>query len=242
VFAGAGARPRGEPSAHLPPTSFVLFLQNHDQIGNRAFGERLTTLADPDALRAASALLLLTPHIPMLFMGEEFGATQPFLYFTSHLTPQLADAVREGRRQEFARFPAFSDPARRERIPDPNAEQTFLDSIPKPDDATAVPWREWTKALLAIRREHVMPRLQGARALGAEVLGRAAVKARWHMGDGKVLMIAVNLHDAPVAVAFDRLADGQGGTILFETDGVEEAVVRGELPAHACIAVLEPST
>ncbi|MFJ1394607.1 hypothetical protein ACIKQ7_19600, partial [Acinetobacter baumannii] len=82
--------PRGEPSAHLPPTSFVLFLQNHDQIGNRAMGERLTQLAHPDALRAAHALLLLSPQIPMLFMGEEWGARCPFLYFTSHRVCQRA--------------------------------------------------------------------------------------------------------------------------------------------------------
>lgn len=240
-MAYAGGKPRGEPSGHLPPTAFVSFLQNHDQIGNRAFGDRLVTLAAPEALRAASALLFLSPHIPMLFMGEEFGATQPFLFFTSHLTPALADAVREGRRQEFARFSAFSDPAKRERIPDPNAEQTFLDSIPKPDDSTAVPWLEWTKAMIALRMEYVVPRLHGARALGSELLGRAAVKARWRMSDGQVLMIAINLDDEPVAIAFERLADGTGGKILFETRGVEDAAPRGELPACSLIAVLEPA-
>ncbi|RRW38150.1 malto-oligosyltrehalose trehalohydrolase, partial [Stutzerimonas stutzeri] len=90
---------RGEPSGHLPPTSFVLFLQNHDQTGNRAFGERLVSLADADALRAATAVLLLSPMVPLLFMGEEWGARQPFLFFTSH-HGELADAVREGRRNE----------------------------------------------------------------------------------------------------------------------------------------------
>ena len=85
---------RGEPSAHLPPTAFVLFLQNHDQTGNRAFGERLVSLADAEALRAATAVLLLSPMVPLLFMGEEWGARQPFLFFTSH-HGELADAVRE---------------------------------------------------------------------------------------------------------------------------------------------------
>src|SRR5690606_40151082 len=84
----ADGAPRGEPSAHLPPTAFVSFLQNHDQIGNRAFGERLIALSDPQALRAAYALLLLSPQIPMLFMGEEIGARQPFLYFTSYPQPE----------------------------------------------------------------------------------------------------------------------------------------------------------
>jgi maltooligosyltrehalose trehalohydrolase len=235
-----GGEKRGEPSGHLPPTAFVNFLQNHDQIGNRAFGERLTALADLHALRAASALLLLSPNIPMLFMGEEFGATQPFLFFTSHLTPELADAVREGRRQEFAKFSAFTDPARREKIPDPNAEQTFRDSIPVADAELAGAWRDWTSALLTIRREQIVPRLQGAKALGAEVLGPASVKARWKMGDGRVLMVAVNLNDAAVKIDYERLADGKGGTILFETDGVEDAAPAGELPAYSFLAVLEP--
>ncbi|MGI9027189.1 MAG: malto-oligosyltrehalose trehalohydrolase, partial [Burkholderiaceae bacterium] len=117
--------PRGEPSKDLPPTAFVLFLQNHDQIGNRAFGQRLTTLADPAALWAASALVLLSPQIPLLFMGEEWGATEPFLYFTSYPDEELAAAVRDGRRNEFANARGFSDPASRYRIPDPNAPATF---------------------------------------------------------------------------------------------------------------------
>lgn len=234
--------PRGEPSGHLPPTSFVLFLQNHDQIGNRAFGDRLSTLAQPQALRVASALLYLSPHIPLVFMGEEFGATQPFQYFTSYTQPELAAAVREGRRQEFARFSAFSDPAKRAQIPDPNAEQTFIDSIPKPADGASMLWHDWVQALLAIRREQIMPRLKGAKSLGAEALGPTAVKARWRMNDGKVLMIAINLGDAPVEIAMNKLADGCGGTILFETDNVPDAVPDGQLPAYAFIAVLEPTT
>src|SRR6185369_3703548 len=91
--------PRGLPSGHLPPTAFVLFLQNHDQIGNRAFGERLTVLAEPAALEAAIALVLLSPQIPMLFMGEETASRTPFLFFADH-AGRLADAVREGRRAE----------------------------------------------------------------------------------------------------------------------------------------------
>jgi maltooligosyltrehalose trehalohydrolase len=236
-----GGHRRGEPSAHLPPTSFVFFLQNHDQVGNRAFGERLTTLAHPHALRAAAALQLLSPQIPLLFMGEEFGATQPFLYFTSHLNQELADAVRNGRRQEFARFAAFSDPARREQIPDPNAEQTFHQSIPRPDPETAQAWAGWIKALLLVRHTHIVPRLGGAAAIGTDVLGPMAVKARWRMADGRVLMLAVNLAAAPVPISYDKLANGQGGTLLFATDGAEDAVHNGELPARAFLAVLEPS-
>lgn len=125
VFQGHITRhgePRGESSEHLPSTAFVLFLQNHDQIGNRAFGERLHHLADPRAVQAATVLLLLSPMIPLMFMGDEFAAEQPFLFFTSH-HGELAKLVREGRRNEFAAFSAFTDPHKREQIPDPNAEK-----------------------------------------------------------------------------------------------------------------------
>jgi maltooligosyltrehalose trehalohydrolase len=236
----ADGKPRGETSSHLPPTAFVFFLQNHDQVGNRAFGERLTVLAQEPALFAANAMLLLTPHIPMLFMGEEIGATQPFLYFTDHQTQELADAVREGRRQEFAKFTAFSDPAKRARIPDPNAQQTFLDSMPKAVDNRAEYWRDWVKTLLAIRHSQIVPRLAGTRAIGAEAIGSAAVAARWRMGDGKVLTLAINLANADVALAQDAFPEAKGSIVLFETEGASRGLARGELPAHAFIALLEP--
>ncbi|MBN8906026.1 MAG: AAA family ATPase, partial [Rhodospirillales bacterium] len=98
---------RGTPSAHLPPTAHVLFVQNHDQTGNRAFGERLTVLCEPAALEAAIALQLLCPQIPLIFMGEEDASRTPFLFFTDH-GPELAEAVRKGRREEFASFAAFA--------------------------------------------------------------------------------------------------------------------------------------
>jgi maltooligosyltrehalose trehalohydrolase len=198
-------KPRGEPSGHLPPSAFVLFLQNHDQIGNRAFGERLIDLADADALRAATCLLLLSPMIPLLFMGEEIAVRQPFLYFTSH-TDALADAVRIGRRAEFASFPDFADASSRERIPAPNAEATFAASRPDfgcADQPGHAEWRALYRQLLELRQREIVPRLPGARALGAEVLAEAAVCARWRLGDGQVLRIELNLaeHAVPLAAA-----------------------------------------
>ena len=184
-------KPRGEPSAHLPPTAFISFLQNHDQIGNRAFGERLTLLSDLEALKAATALLLLCPQIPLIFMGEEAGARSPFGFFTD-FHDQLADAVREGRRKEFAKFPAFADPEERERIPDPNAPETFERSRPAPGPDAAA-WRAFYKDLLALRRAEIAPRLRGAFALQARAVGAKAVVAAWRMGDGTRLSIAVNL-------------------------------------------------
>ncbi|MGI4847400.1 MAG: malto-oligosyltrehalose trehalohydrolase, partial [Janthinobacterium lividum] len=182
---------RGHNSKHLPPTAFVLFLQNHDQIGNRAFGERLTQLTPPLALRAASALLLLSPMIPMLFMGEESGATEPFMYFTSYPQEELAVAVRDGRRQAFAEVPAFATEAQQAMIADPNLEEPFDISIP--DFETTNVWQTWTSRLLKLRHEHIIPRLHGAMSIGAKPIGPKAVAARWRMGDGAILTLMINL-------------------------------------------------
>ncbi|PYX83975.1 MAG: malto-oligosyltrehalose trehalohydrolase, partial [Acidobacteria bacterium] len=119
-----GGQKRGEPSRDLPLSAFVSFLQNHDQIGNRAFGQRLGSITDPRALRAAITVLLLAPSPPLLFMGEEFHAHTPFLFFCD-FGGELAQAVTDGRRNEFARFARFSDPATRAQIPDPIAQETF---------------------------------------------------------------------------------------------------------------------
>ena len=203
---------RGEPSGHLPPSAFVLFLQNHDQIGNRALGERLHQLASPQALQAATVLLLLSPMIPLLFMGDEVAARQPFLFFTSH-HGELAELVREGRRNEFKAFSAFADPEKRERIPDPNAADTFEVSRPDLEAQHAEQHASETlyRQLLKIRREAIVPRLPGAQALGTEVLGHGAVSARWRMGDGSVLRIDLNLSDQPVKHTAQEEAE-----ILFE--------------------------
>jgi len=203
VYQGEATRhghKRGEPSAHLSPTSFVLFLQNHDQIGNRALGERLVQLCPPEALRAATALLLLSPMIPLMFMGDEWGASEPFLFFTD-FHDELADAVREGRRGEFADFAAFADPAKRERIPDPNALQTFQASRPAFDALLLETdkgqdhrnWLTLYRELLQIRREQIVPRLAGVKALGTQVLADKAVSASWRLGDGTTLRIDLNL-------------------------------------------------
>lgn len=185
VFQGQANRhgtPRGEPSAHLPPSAFVLFLQNHDQVGNRALGERLTRLCPPQALRAATRLLLLAPMIPLLFMGDDDGSCRPFLFFTD-FHDQLADAVREGRRGEFAHFAAFADPEQRQRIPDPNAEQTFEASRPQAGEVIAG-WHGLYQHLLELRRRHVIPHLPGSRAgcrsTRRQGPDRTLVPGQWH--------------------------------------------------------------
>jgi len=170
---------RGEPSAHLPATAFILFLQNHDQIGNRALGQRLTSLIAADALRAAIALQLLCPQIPLCFMGEEVGSTNPFLFFTDHHA-ELAEAVRCGRRREFAKFPTYADETSRATIPDPNHPSTFERSIPQPAAVDPQRWAELYRTLLTLRRRALFPLLPTIVSGGASALGPAAISASWH--------------------------------------------------------------
>lgn len=229
---------RGEPSAQLPPTAFVNFVQNHDQIGNRAFGERLAVLAKPEACRAAQAVLLLAPHIPMLFMGEEYGETRPFLFFCD-FHDELAAAVRRGRRDEFARFPAFSDPAARERIPDPNLESTYeasrLDRSAENAETLA-----HTKALLAIRHRAIVPRLAGMTGGTATVLlaEGTSLAMQWRLADGSVLHVRANLGDEP-ASGLPPMPDGEP---LYETGpGIAADGAAGRLPPWSVVWALEPN-
>lgn len=232
--------PRGEPSASLPSTAFVNFLQNHDQIGNRAFGERLTVLAHPMALHAAQALILLAPQVPLLFMGEEFCAVQPFLYFTSHRNEALAKAVREGRRREFARFPQFADAALLERIPDPNSFASFVSSIPEPGPApgSAACLRRVAE-LLHLRRHHIAPHLHRVQPLGARAIGAKAVQARWRLANGSVLNIIVNLDQHALRASLDQLVWPAHADVLFDSGGARAALAAGQFPAHAILAVRE---
>ncbi|MFD2640865.1 malto-oligosyltrehalose trehalohydrolase [Pseudomonas japonica] len=223
---------RGEPSAHLPPSAFVLFLQNHDQTGNRAFGERLPRLCSPQALRAATTLVLLAPMIPLLFMADEWACEQPFLFFTDH-HDALADAVREGRRAEFRGFAAFADARQRERIPDPNALHSFLDSRPG-RNAHSARHEAFYRQLLQLRREHIVPRLDGSRALGAEVIGDKAVSARWRLGDDSELRIDLNLGAAAV---HSPLPDSHR-TLFYCTEAVQQP---GTLHPYSALVSLSPT-
>jgi maltooligosyltrehalose trehalohydrolase len=226
--------PRGTPSADLPPTAFVLFLQNHDQIGNRAFGERLTALADPAALEAAIALQLLCPQIPLVFMGEEQASRAPFLFFTDH-NEELAKAVREGRRREFAGFPQFSDPKSLARIPDPNAIATFERSKPVADPARGRDRERLYQRLLELRRTQIVPRLPGTHAVDAKAVGDAAVIARWRMGDGSLLVVASNLGAATVDIP------QQPGQLMFASSETARQGAQAErLEPYSTIAVLAP--
>ncbi|TCH98424.1 malto-oligosyltrehalose trehalohydrolase [Roseococcus sp. SYP-B2431] len=193
---------RGEPSVGLPPTAFVAFIQNHDQVGNRAFGDRLTNFAPPEAVRAVAAVYLLLPQIPMIFMGEEWAAAQPFPFFCD-FGPELADAVRNGRREEFARFPEFQDPEMRERIPDPMAEATFTSAKLVWEDrefGAHADWLGWYRRAIAARRAEIVPRLSRIRAGGTHrAVADGAVVVRWAVAGGETLVLAANLSGQTVA-------------------------------------------
>jgi malto-oligosyltrehalose trehalohydrolase len=221
----------GEPSAGLPPTAFIDFLQNHDQAGNRAFGERLASLARPAAIDALTAILLLGPHIPLLFMGEEWGETRPFCFFTD-FHGELGWLVRDGRRNEFRRWRSFRDPENRERIPDPNALSTF--------EASKIDWSAAAQAphcdrlervgrLLEIRRRQIVPRLAGIKGNAGQILvaDDCGFAVRWRLGDGHELMMAANLHDALWTVpALSPELSAAPGRLVYESGPGADAGLR----------------
>jgi maltooligosyltrehalose trehalohydrolase len=217
-----GGVPHGEPSAHLPPSAFVSFLQNHDQIGNRALGERLSDLAHPDRLAAVYACLLLSPHVPMLFMGEEYAASTPFLYFCD-FGPDLAKAVSEGRRNEFARFLAFADPEARARIPDPNDEATYRRSQLRWDEREQglhAARLALVRELLTLRRERLLPHIDPALAndKGRYRFDGGLLHVDWPLANGAQWRLVANLTDTELAgvaapegrVVYSRLIDDAG--------------------------------
>lgn len=189
-----GSVPRGEPTAALPPSAFVNFLQNHDQIGNRAYGERLDALAAPEAIAAALAVTLLAPSPPLLFMGEEWGASQPFPFFCD-FKGDLAEAVRKGRRAEFEA--AFANVKDVEAIPDPLAESTFRSAALDWDATKKKPHTSrlaLVRSLLTARREHIVPLVGSVRAGQAEAHVRDDVlRGFWQLDDGRALMLLANL-------------------------------------------------
>ena len=234
-----GGKPRGEPSYMLHPASFVFFLQNHDQVGNRAHGERLTRLCrdTPDALVAAVTLQLLCPAIPLIFMGEERGAETPFLYFTSFDDPDFAAKVREGRRAEFEDFHRETGL----EIPDPNSEDSWLRSHLGPEDsAVAQRWRALYTQLLKLRREHIIPGLPNATCLSVDVLAEACLVARWELDHGKLLSIYCNLSGQDVDIVGGLTADE---TIFHESKaGGSQALHAGILEKWCTIASLAPQS
>ena len=232
-------RTRGESSGHLPPTAFVNFLQNHDQVGNRAFGDRIDAVTpSEDALRAANAVLLLAPSPPMLFMGEEWQAPQPFPYFCD-FEPELAEKVREGRKREFARFENFGNPGGVTALPDPTSLETF--------NSARLDWSvleegrhadilDQVQRLLAIRKLDIaplIPKIRSGTCIKLESNGAFAVD--WRLDDGAALHLLANMTSRAVPV-LGRVA----GRMIYSTHpNIRAAMTRNELAPWSVTWLLE---
>jgi maltooligosyltrehalose trehalohydrolase len=235
---------RGEPSADLPPIAFVNFVQNHDQVGNRALGERLDSLAPPQPLEALTAILLLSPSIPLLFMGEEWGETRPFYFFTD-FHGELAKKVCDGRRNEFRRWLSFRNEKSRQSIPDPNAESTFQASKidwRKSREPAAVQRLDRVGRLLDIRRRDIAPRLMGLRGNAGNVFLATdrGFAVRWRLGDGSALTICANLSDAAwdVPAELAQQADECGGVLYESAPGCDIRLRSGSFDPWGVIVKL----
>lgn len=198
-------RRHGHSSELIRPSQFVVYSQNHDQVGNRADGERLSTRLSLEALKAAAALVLLSPNVPLLFMGEEYGERAPFLYFIDHSDPGLVEAVRKGRQEEFAHFGW-----REEDIPDPSAWSSFERSRVHPGpqkDARSVSLLRWYRALIGLRKR--FPVLGTGKngphhdALWSEADGQVVTLHRW-VTQGPEALLLIGLNDAPRPLTLRR--------------------------------------
>jgi maltooligosyltrehalose trehalohydrolase len=179
-------RLHGAPPWGIEPEQFVVAAQTHDQVGNRMLGERLSQLTSYSGLKLAAALVLLSSHVPLLFMGEEYGETRPFLYFVSHSDPQLVEAVRRGRKQEFAGFGWNEEP------PDPQAEHSFARCILDPAAGNPA-ITDLYRALIGLRsklplREIVNVELDAEDRLLVVVLGQGSRRT----------ILAFNLGETPI--------------------------------------------
>lgn len=218
---------RGVDSKNQPPVAFVDFIQNHDQVGNRAQGERLIALAGAARTRVLLATLLLSPHIPLLFMGEEYGETNPFLFFTD-FHGDLAKAVREGRAKEFDGHAGHEG----ESVPDPNEESTFTRSKldwHKPDEEEGEAWLALTRKLLALRQRYLVPLLATAGGQSGHVLATAPgfLAVSWRFPKG-TLSLALNIGEKP-----QTLPEMPGETLFAWPQAAEK------LPQHAILVRLD---
>ena len=217
-------RSHGADPIGLPPWHFVVCIQNHDQVGNRGLGDRLSHLVDFYARKTAAAAMILSPYIPMLFMGEEYDETAPFQYFTSHGDGQLAEAVRKGRREEFKSF-TWS-----EEVPDPQSEETFERSklqwgLRKSERGSQM--LKWYSRLLSLRKYHP--------ALGPEIPCRAQAEGRLIKVERKSEHIEVMLllNFSPEATGFHLPGTGTNWNMLLNSHDRE--IVESNYPlGDAC--------
>jgi maltooligosyltrehalose trehalohydrolase len=203
---------RGEPSGTLSPMAFINFLQNHDQIGNRPLGDRLESVTRTEAIEAALAVMLLAPAIPMLFMGEEWGAKTPFPFFCD-FKGGLADAVRRGRRSEYQwAYAEYGD-----EVPDALDLSAFQSAVLDWDQRRqAAPQKrlKLVRELLTIRRKEIVPRLAGAAFGEAHAATDGLLTADWRMGDRVRLALVANLSDRDISHA----PANSKGTLLWGSE------------------------
>jgi maltooligosyltrehalose trehalohydrolase len=187
-------KPRGSLVTTQPASTFVIFTQNHDQVANSLRGERVTALTSPACYRALTALMLLAPETPMLFMGQEFGASSPFLYFADHSEMGLARSVYEGRKEFLAQFPSYGSAEAQAAVPDPYAPATFERSkLDLSERIAHVSLYLFHQDLLRIRREDFLIARQDRERLDGAVLGPGALVLRFFADAGDDRLLVVNL-------------------------------------------------
>jgi malto-oligosyltrehalose trehalohydrolase len=208
---------RGKPSKDLPPSAFISFIQNHDQIGNRAHGERMITYRPLEPLKAVAAIYLLSPQIPMLFMGEEWGAREPFPYFCD-FGEELNEKVRQGRREELSRLPGFDD----EDLLDPTAASTFAMSKLNWSALSSSEAKEmlaFYRSLLAVRHQRIVPLLKGAAAnIGSFRSEGRVTEVDWLLTENQSLHLTANLSEQP-AQFISATTDEELFSLGSSTDG-----------------------
>jgi maltooligosyltrehalose trehalohydrolase len=230
---------RGKRAEALPAAAFVYCIQNHDQIGNRAIGDRLAARVSLEAYCAASALLLFLPMTPLLFMGQEWAASSPFQFFTDH-DEELGHAISRGRREEFKHFESFSDPAVRAQIPDPQARETFERSRLRWDERDRSPHARVLslyRRLLELRRTDPVLKDSSRERLSAEAIGEVLVVQRWNERERRVLVANFGAQEA----SYESLPVGlREGSVVLRTDGVSE--IGDRLPAFTAVILARPET
>ena len=213
-------RKHGASSAGVPGNAFVAFNLNHDQAGNRVGGERLSQLVSYERQRVAAAALLLSPYVPMLFMGEEYGDDSPFFFFVSHSDPELIEAVIEGRKREFKDFGDGKRPL------NPQEENTFLLSQIKWEKRTEGRYAAllaWTKALIALRQTHPALRNFNKDGVTVDIINKKALLLKRSSADHKVhLLCYFNFSDEDIPI--DPPATSSGYNLILDSDenGVPE--------------------
>jgi 1,4-alpha-glucan branching enzyme/maltooligosyltrehalose trehalohydrolase len=233
------SRRRGEPCSDLPLTAFICFLQNHDQIGNRILGERISNLCSPEALRAATAILLLSPPLPLLFMGQEWACNQPFNYFVD-FPDDLGEQVNLGRLQDVIKTSEFGGIEALPKVPLPNAVETYMASKLAWDEAGREPHQQWLDyhmQLLHIRRNHIIPRIKGLVVGQAhyQLFNGRALTVQWRLNGASTLTLAANLGNDPAKVDCTC-----GGEVLFASDpDVNEYLHQGCLHPWSVIFYLQ---